>query len=238
MIRRTTWWCCVVLALGGCAPGNPGLVIGGVLAPSDTCSYESSGTQLLAGTLDVAPALAGQPVSYSIVPIYFNQLINLGESGTSGPPMADPNVMFVQEAQVELRDFNGTPLAFGGLPNPYRVPATGFIPSSDGTTAGEGIGAIEVIPQFYGAALAGAAVGSEIVVAVQAIGRTAGDAEVISPEFEWPIRVCNGCLYACQLDEEMMPLCVPSCTPGQDQLTITPGVCGGGTAFGNCAATP
>ncbi|MCZ7678933.1 MAG: hypothetical protein M5U28_09340 [Sandaracinaceae bacterium] len=57
----------------------------------------------------------------------------------------------------------------------------------------------------------------------------------MSPEFEWPIFICNGCLYACQLDEEGIPLCVPSCTPGQDTVTTTPGACMDPPVFGNCA---
>lgn len=234
MVRRT-WLLCAVL-VAGCAPGDPGLLIGGALSPSDTCLYDTSGVQLLSGVLDVGPAFTDppQPVRYLLQPLYFNQLLNLGQSGTSGPPRADPNLIYIQQAEVELRDFNGTPLATGEFPNPYRVPATGIVASSDGTTAGQGIGSIEIIPPFYGSFVAGA-VGSQIIAAVRAIGRTAGDAEVVSPEFEWPIFICNGCLYACQLDEEGIPLCVPSCTPGQDTVTTTPGACMDPPVFGNCA---
>ncbi len=240
---RRTWLCCALWMLTGCAPANSGLLIGGVLAPSDSCTYESGNLVLLSGTLDVAPALTDPPqrVTYTIHPLYQSQLINLGQNGTiwAGTPGSDPNSITVHQAEVELRDFNGAPLAIPGLPNPYRVPATGFVPSSDGTTPGEGIGSIEIIPPVYGAALATFAVDSDIVASVQVIGRTAGDAEVVSPALDWRISICSFCLYACQTDADMVELCVPSCTPGQDSVTITPGVCPDAApiTFGNCLAS-
>lgn len=232
MLRRTGVWF-ALWALAGCAPGNPGMVIGGVLKPNDECIYETSNVRLLNGVLDVLPAEHGQPVTYWIRAVLFNQLLNLGQSGMDGPPMADPNVVTVVEAEVELRDINGVPLALGALPNPYRVPATGFVPSSDGTSAGSGIGSAQIIPAIYGSALAGLG-DATIVAAVQMIGRTAGDAEVITPALEWTIELCRGCLWACvTVDGE--ELCDPSCTPGQDEVVISPGVCREPPIFANCA---
>src|SRR5690606_2377517 len=114
------------VVLAGCAPGNPGLLIGGALAPSDDCSFETSGATLHTGVLDVAPAR----VSYTLTAVVFNQLINLSNptGGMGRPPMTDPNVITIREAQVELRDVQNNPLALAA--NPYTVPAHGFIPSS------------------------------------------------------------------------------------------------------------
>lgn len=227
MVRRTLW--CAVLVLAGCAPGNTGLVLAGPLEPDDECVYDSSSAFLTGGVLDVAPGR----VSYTVTALAFNQLINLGSSGATAPPMADPNVITVQEAQVELRDVQGNPLALAGLPNPFTVPATGFIPSSDGTDPGTGLTTIEVIPPLYGEALRGAA-GSRIIAVVRALGVTAGDADVLSPELLWPIELCAGCLFACQRAGEDGPVCLPSCRPGQDELTITPGACLDPPILGGC----
>jgi len=221
---RRTWCWCLVLVLAGCAPGNPGLVIGGALAPSDDCSFEASGPRLISGVLDVAPGR----VSYAMTAAVFNQLINLSSpsGGMGRPPMADPNVMTIDRAEVELRDVQDNPIALAGAPNPYTVPASGFVPSSDGSEAGSGIAVAQIIPPIIGEGLRGAA-GSQIVAVVRLVGVTAGGAEVASAEFAWPIELCSGCLFACQPTEDGGALCQPSCTPGQDSLTISPAVCEG-----------
>ena len=222
MLRRT-WWLWTGMLLGACAPGNSGLIITGVVAPNDSCVLDISNPNVSLGVLDTATT---PRVEYTLHPRLANQLINLGQSGTTGVPMADPNVMNLREAQVELRDVADQPLALPGLPNPYTVPASGFIPSSDGTTIGEGIGTIQIIPPIYGEAMRDLA-GSRIVAVVQAIGVTAGNAEVISPPFHWPIELCSGCLFACVMDDEGVAQCMPSCFAGQDDLTISPAACGG-----------
>ena len=230
---RRTWCWCLVVVLAGCAPGNPGLVVGGALAPSDDCSYEASGPRLISGVLDVAPAR----VSYTMKAAVFNQLINLSSSsgGMGRPPMADPNVMTIDRAEVELRDVQDNPIALAGASNPYTVPATGLIPSSDGSEAGTGIAVAQIIPPIIGEGLRGAE-GSQIIAVVRFIGVTAGGAEVASAEFPWPIEICFGCLFGCQPTEEGGALCQPSCTPGQDGLTISPAVCNDPPIFAGCLA--
>lgn len=220
MSRRTLW--CAVLVLAGCAPGNPGLILAGALAPDDACELDTSGTVLVEGVLDVAPGR----VSYTIHGLVFNQLINLSSTGGAFPPMADPNVITITHAEVELRDVQDNPLALDGLPNPYRVPAAGFIPSAEGNEAGSGIATVEAIPPLYGERLRASA-GSRIIVAVRVLGVTAGGAEVLSAELAWPVEQCSGCLFACAVNDEGERLCAPSCRPGQDSLTISPAVCDG-----------
>lgn len=229
---RRTWCWCLVSMLAGCAPGNPGLVIGGALAPSDDCSYETSNLTVHTGVLDVAPGR----VSYTLTAVVFNQLINLASptGGMGRPPMADPNVITIQQAEVELRDVQENALALAGAPNPYTVPAHGFIPSSDGTEAGSGIAIAEIIPPIIGEGLRGAA-GSQIVAVVRFRFVTAGGVEDVTAEFAWPIELCFGCLFACQPTDEGA-LCQPSCTPGQDRLTISPGACAEPPVFTSCLA--
>jgi hypothetical protein len=133
-------------------------------------------------------------------------------------------VVNVVRAEVELRDVNGAPFLLGALPNPFTVPATGFIPSSDGTSAGVGLGDVEVVPPAYGEELRAIGTGT-IVAAVRVLGVTAGGADVESSEFIWPIDICTGCLFACVRDEEGRAQCTPSCRPGQDTVTVTPAAC-------------
>lgn len=219
---RRTWCWCLVVVLAGCAPGNPGLLIGGALAPSDDCSYEASGATLHTGVLDVAPGR----VSYTLNALVFNQLINLSNptGGMGRPPMADPNVITIRQAQVELRDVQDNPIALGAAANPYTVAAHGFVPSSDGSEAGAAIAVAEIIPPIIGESLR-AHTNSQIIAAVRFLGVTAGGADVLTAEFAWPIELCSGCLFGCIVDDEGTSLCQPSCTPGQDGLTISPAAC-------------
>ncbi len=215
---RRALFVAALVALSGCAPGNPGLVVGNVIAPDDSCTYTTNGSARTIGYLDVS--VPGN--SYEAEFRYLNQLISLAQSGVSGfPVMADPNVMHVEALEIEIRDIGNAPLAFGG-PNPFTVPAGSVaIASGDGMQAGEGLGGAQIVPAAYVAEL-GALAGTDamIVVAVKAIGRTAGGAEVVSDEFIYPIQLCSGCLLACLMDDEGMPICLPSCTPGQDEVHV------------------
>lgn len=219
-MRRTLTSIVAVGLLSGCAPGNPGLIVLNVVAPSDQCTYDVDNPQLLSGSYDLA---AG--VGYVGAFRFANQLRDLGNSGTSGPPRANPNVIQLEEFEVELRDTAGAAIGVGGLPNPYTVPAGGgVIPSSDGTSPGEGISSAVLIPPVYVPELAPFA-GSTIVVAVRGIGTTAGGAELITDEFNYPIALCAGCLNACMM-EDGRPVCRLSCTPGQDEISYIPAACG------------
>lgn len=205
--------------LVGCAPGNPGLYIGNVVAPDDTCAFAANSPALLQGTLDVAVPDNSYDATLRLV----NQLTNLSQTGASGfPPMSDPNVIVVRQAEVEIQDIGGNPLAFaGGLPNPFTIPVGGVaVPSGDGMSSGEAVGLTQIVPAAYTADLAAAAgTDAQIIVSITAIGTTLGDAEVVSAPFTFPIQLCSGCLVTgCLMDEEGEPLCIPACDPGQDQV--------------------
>jgi len=209
----------IFMMLGGCAPGNPGLVIGNVIDIDDQCTFSSNSPARLSGVFDVG--VPGN--SYEAALRFGNQLVNLSQSGTAGIPiMADPNVIQVQTVEVELRDIGGNPLALPGLPNPFAIPAGSVaVPSGDGETAGESLGLVQIIPSAYAAELASVAgTDAQIVVAIVAVGTTLGGAEVVSYEFIYPIQLCSGCLTACLMDEEGMNICRPSCSPGQDTLHL------------------
>ena len=212
----------VLLTAAGCAPGNPGLVIGNVIAPDDQCAFSASGAALPVGIFDLAVA----DNSYEAVLRFNNQLINLSQTGSSGfPIMADPNVINVGSVEIELRDIGGVPLALGAdFPSRFALAAgTVTIPSGDGMAAGEALGFVQLIPPAYRAELAAVA-GNEamIVVAISAVGTTLGGAEVVSNEYIFPVRLCTGCLSpGCLVDAEGANICRPACRPGQDQVHVS-----------------
>lgn len=206
---------------GGCAPSNPGLVIDGVIPPPSggMCLYDASATVfLLSGvldTLDVGAPFGPRYVAYLRIA---NHLIN-NFRGTY-PLRADPNVMTIIAADIEITNIDGSVTSFPGLPNPFRVAATGMVPSAASESAGLGVSAIEVLPAQYVAA--GTAAGSlpdgaRVIASIRVIGRTSGDAALQSGEFLFPIDVCMNCLYACATDAADAG---SGCSPGQDQLTI------------------
>jgi hypothetical protein len=220
MVRRSSL-VAAILVLAGCAPSNPGLLVSGALEPlPGLCQVMMGGIPQVRGTLDVTSAR----VSYTLNVGLLNNLTNVAQP-RGAPPRADSNAINLRSAQVELRDVTGAPFALPGLPNPYTVPAAGFIQSSmDGMMGTAGVASIQIIPPAYGETLREIVEGT-VVASVRVVGVTAGDSEVISPEFVWPIEICSGCLYECVRDDDGAALCVPSCFPGQDEVTITPSAC-------------
>lgn len=225
MVRRS--WIrlgSLLLALAGltsCAPGNPGLVVLNVVSPNGQCVYDVGNAFLGSGVLDVSGPDRGVLAGYRAGFRVGNQLINLSEPGTTGPPMGDPNVMTVGSMEVELQDVAGNPLDLGDLPNPFTIPASGAaLPSSDGSVVSEGIAIAEIVPLIYVNALRGAA-NSTILAEVQAVGRTVGGAEVVSLPYSFPITLCLDCLFGCAQDEDEASICQATCNPGQDGVQTT-----------------
>ncbi len=195
-------------AWAGCVDDNNSIFIEGNVIPQqqeDTCSLTSDSDQLLTSgvyNVDIGGA-------YRVFPLYNNQLRNRASDTRS-----DPNGINVRSAEVELRAIDGQPVNFGGLPNPFTVPTSTFVPaSSDGTTPMRRVGEIEVIPTAYRDFLVSLAPGT-VVVGVRIFGQTNGDISVESADWQWTVDLCRGrCLVSCIAgdDEEM-----PSCSVGQD----------------------
>ncbi len=226
MLRRTFRSTLIALTLLGCANQNTGLLIGNVVAPDDQGGYSVSNAALSGGVLDVT-----YPRPYIAVLRLLNQTISLSANGTSGVPIADPNLIQLQAVDVELSAADGSTLAIAN--SSYRVAASSVtIPTSDGMTAGEGLGSAELIPLSVRDQLMAMGDGT-VVVSAQAVGVTGGGAEIISPPFIFTIRVCTGCLAQCVIDDEGTQLCAPSPTPGQDFVDYNcnaPAICGLGGA--------
>ena len=222
----------VLLALAGCAPGNPGLVIANVIAPDDQCIYSAMNAYIAVGKLDVsAPSEFTTPGAYEgyfVSLALSNQMISLANTGAAGFPIqAEPNQVTVDSVEVELRDIGGNPLALGDLPNPYLLPAgSSLVPPGDGMSPGIGQVGFFAIPPAYVGVLGES---GTIIVSMRAIGASAGGAELVTAEYNFPLDLCNGCLIlGCLRDSEGEPVCRPACFPGQDRAHIScDAACGG-----------
>jgi hypothetical protein len=224
-MRRSSFFtaAAAVVSLLGCAPSNPGLTIDGVLVPSDMCDFTANNALLFEARLDVSPDV---PAVYRPDGVRFvaairvaNHLINTGSR--IYPLMADPNVIDIQGAEIEILNSDGTNLAFDGLPNPYRVPASGTIASTTSNEPTIGIASVEVLPAQYGASLSGFTTGS-IIFSIRVIGVTAGGATLISGRTLLPVTLCSGCLFRGACDEDGVGVYEPTCSPGQNAVTLFP----------------
>jgi len=229
----------LLTALAGCAPGNPGGVVLNVVEPDDQCVLAVGNNARAVGVYD-----PGSGQGYDATLRVANQLINLSSTGaaggTSGVPMADPNVMQVTAAEIELRDIRGE--LIGGFDNPFRVPVGGsLLPSSDGMAFGEGLVDVEVIPPGI-APLLSASVGASVVAEITLFGRTLGDAAVEFPTFVFQIDLpCAtapdamfGCLQSCPDPAAEEPVCINACRPGQDDMHFS--CASPGAPYAPCAA--
>ena len=211
----------VLVACFGCAPSNPGLTIDGVLVPGDSCDYTPTSPFIVEAVLDTNPdvPMRDRPagVRYVAVLRVANHLINT--ANRVYPLQADPNVLSLESAEIEVQNSDGTRFAFDGLPNPYRVPAIGTIASTTSSEPQLGISVVEVLPPQYGAGLAGLTTGT-LLLSIRVIGVTAGGATLVSGRTLLPLRLCSGCLFQCAVDMMGVPIIQPSCSPGQDRVSL------------------
>lgn len=204
---------CVPL-LGACVDndGSAFYVSGHVMPTSGegVCTLDPSGENLVVrGVFNVESTFG-----YFVFPLYNNQLRN---RGSDAPLRTDPNGVQITSAEVELRKADGSVIAFGGLPNPFSVATSGFVPSTDNAaTAAQSVGNILVIPPAYADSLAGMFTDQDVLVAaVTVFGETTGGVDVESEEWLWPIDLCKGgCLFECIPPDSDDP--TECCTPGQD----------------------
>lgn len=185
------------------------------VTPDDSCIYSPGNECLSRGLYN--PSLGG---GYSIYPRYTNQLRS---RGSNAPLRADPNGIHIRGAEVEIQAADGSTLGVG-LPNPFSIPTSTFVPSAGGadpSNAGQAVGDLQVIPPNYGAALAGSGA-STVLVKVRVFGETNGDVDVETDDYLWPIDLCEGtCLLGCP-SADMMGADEECCGFGQDRrCTVT-----------------
>jgi len=171
----------------GCADNEGSIFIRGALVvPTDTCEVipDPSSPTRFGGTLDTA--FAGE---YSAVLLIGNQLVRRGNTATVR--VETSRVQFF-EADVTVLSSAGDELAA------FRVPVSGF--ADPGTTGEPGYGAAQVVlidavtAQSLGAQAGSSGLIQEVVASVIMRGHTLGGRDVESGAWQFPIRVCQGCL--------------------------------------------
>ncbi|HJK92229.1 MAG TPA: hypothetical protein RMH85_04960 [Polyangiaceae bacterium LLY-WYZ-15_(1-7)] len=217
-----------LLGLAGCVDDDVSVFIQDNVAPEvsdDGCVYDANGEPLARGILNVDSG-----ASYFVYPRIQNQLQMRATSGR-----AEPNGVHIERAEVTIRDLAGNAIAFDGLPNPFSVPTSAYIPpASDPTQGGVGVASVEAIPADYGFALGGlVGTGTSVIVDVKLIGETNGTIDIDTGDWSWPVQLCGGsCLFSCSTEDV-----AASCNPGQDSVTrvqccMTDAECASGSCTG------
>lgn len=213
-----------------CAENDQSIFVRMVLAPpsnrqNGTCLYTADPTQpkMSEGLVDAAVR-----DTYSSTLLVSNQLIPRGDANST---RAESNRVHINGAVVRVSDPNGGAIGeFTSLGSATIDPQVNNAPSF----APVNVDAID--PPTMAKIAEGLAAGqSKLVVAnIKAFGRTLGGVDVESGEFQFPIRVCNGCLVSFASGDDPatpgvdcnLPLAEGGggqtslpCAPGQDEVT-------------------
>src|SRR5262249_23218574 len=115
---------------------------------------------------------------------------------------------------------DGSTVLFGGLPNPYSVETSVFVPPTTGAVLGQQPGNFVLIPDPYVQQLAGALNATtvlEFVLEVKPRGMSVGGAHVTMATWTFPVYACKGCLVTPGTTDTTCP-----CLPGQE---VSPTLC-------------
>lgn len=206
-----------------CADNDQSLFIHGVLAPStnrqnNSCIYTSDPTQalLFEGQFDV-----GAVDSYSVTVLVGSQLIQRSDTTNA---RSESNRAHINGAIVKVTDPNGAVLG------EFTSLGSGFVDVSQQNQAQFGPTAFTVIDQPTQAKIGPLLPDqSKLVVAnIKVFGKTLGGVDLESGEFQFPIRVCNGCLISFTSGDD-------PATPGLDCNLPLTAASGGGAAQLPCA---
>lgn len=171
-----------------CADNDQSIYIRHVMAPPTNrtnggCSYQADPSQpaLFEGRLDVAIAR-----SYTMVILVGGQFVTRGDSLTA---RAEPNKTHLNGAVVKVTDPNGATIG------EFTAIGSGFVDQAESNTASFGLIQITAIDSTTIDRLGVTADTPKLVIAnVRVFGKTLGGVDVESGEFQYPIRVCRGCL--------------------------------------------
>ncbi len=178
---------CGLLGAAGCTDDGASLhVVCPIRAEieGDTCVYSATSEECeFTGVLNLSAAT------------HYGAALSV-ESGLTArasdiPPRPEPNRLALNGGKVELRKVNGAPISFGALPNPYS-----FVGSGTVEPGGRGVMSVTLIPKAYTDllrenSLAGDAALDQIIVVVKVKGRTDGEVDVESNEWQWPVRLIS-----------------------------------------------
>ncbi len=183
-----------VLGLAGCTDANEGLVVLQAQVPDENCAVADKAedtTRLESGILDVA---LDQLYSYKLFPLVSNRLLPVGGEGD-----IEPNRVQVTGAQIKIVPPTGVSIPFRDeCAAEFDHPSQASVPP--GTERAIRIEALRschsaLIRDLFmrGALNPDVAESVYLRVVVRIKGRHGGT-EILSAPFEFPIRVCYGCL--------------------------------------------
>jgi hypothetical protein len=199
-MMRVLGRCLVVAAVAGgslaltpaCAQNDQTIYIRDAMSPptnrqNNQCVYQPDPTApfLAEGTLDTAVR-----DSYTAFLLVGSQLIARGDQPGG---RAESNRAHLNGAVVRVTDTGGGELGS------FTATGTGFVDPQSNNTASFGILAVTAIDAPTAAKISGGLQPqqSKLVLAnIKAFGTTLGGVDLESGEFQFPIRVCNGCLIS------------------------------------------
>jgi hypothetical protein len=177
----------------GCADNESSLYVRHVLAGDETCVFtaDPEAAFIGGGVLDVAFRS-----EYHAALLVGNQLVQRGEpeklrTETSRITLyaADVSIYYPSGDVVARADSSAAS---------FSIPVSGFVDPGDGSEPGYGIAPVTLIDAQTALDLGGTIVSSglvqDVVAGVIVRGRTLGGNELETPEFQFPIAVCFGCL--------------------------------------------
>jgi hypothetical protein len=193
-----------------CAPEGPSAYVSVALPVPQNCKVSpSSDVYLAVGEFDIANGadFEGARTSKACQKSYYLHLLvnsNLKSNANEATGRAEPNVLQINEAEVELIDIEQqATIPFDAranpLPNPFRVKVNNSLPPTTSNDPQTGVVAVETIPVGYDSQLRDY-IGKQILAQVQIFGTTTGDIDIDFKTFSFPIHICEGCLTICAGD--------------------------------------
>lgn len=234
ILGRVVVVCASALFIGAVAPAcvenDQSIFVRAVLAPSTnrqngTCVYtdDPQQAQLFEGTFDV-----GVRDNYFAIVLVGNQMLGRGDPANG---RAESNRVHLNGAVVRVTEPGGNEIA------EFTSLATGFADIQQNNNPDYGTMGIVGIDAPTSATLRGLlpnrTATKQVVLQVKAFGKTLGGIDLESGEFQFPLKVCNGCLVSRVLDPALPNDACPAttgtgggggtalfpCFPGQDEAT-------------------
>lgn len=194
--------------------------IGAVQGTSGICTYspDPAAVGWLEGVVDTALT-----DNYSAVLLVGSQLITRGDTTNV---RSESNKAHLNGAIVRVSDANGNDIS------EFTAQSEGFVDAANNTNASFGLMKITLLDaptlQKIGNGLPAGQ--TKLVLAnIKAFGETLGGVDLESGEFQYPIRICNGCLISFLNADD--PL-----TQGTD-CNLSSSTAGGGTGGGSVSTT-
>jgi hypothetical protein len=222
-----------------CAHDDSSFFLNAVLAPpqgsaNSGCVFTSDPTQprLSTGVLDVDLVQGGNG-DYTAWFLAGNQLIT---EGNTEQLQTETSRIIIQGAVVTVTLADGTKIP-GGTGS-YTAPSSGEIDPSAGETPGYSAVSFEIVDPATVTALKNQLPPFNdewIVSEVKAFGTTIGGDHVESNTFQFPIRVCRGCLILWATDTTMEPQ--PNCLGTFETTPMLPSICYLGQDVGGVPCT-